>query len=196
MSPERTYTTHDIARFCDVYPSSVNNWIASGKLKAYQTGGGHHRVTRPDLLAFLEERNVPIPPELAAAGAKKLIIVDDDEEMARVMQKAFGRHPKLFRTELCGDGVEALIRIGQEPPDLVILDVVLPKMDGVQVCRVLKSRPETRDIKIIAVSGKKLPFSEKKLEEAKVDAFFRKPVDLGSLLAAAAGLLHVELGRK
>lgn len=187
--PERTYTTHDIARFCDVYPSSVLHWINGGKLRTYQTDGGHHRVTKEDLIDFLRRLNMRLPAELAAR--KRVLIVDDDAEVARVISRAFSKHSE-YEVETCGDGINALIRIGKEPPDLVILDIVIPKMDGIQVCRVLKSQPQTSGIKIIAVSGKKLPVSEKKLVDIKIDAFFRKPLVLKELTDRAAELLRVE----
>jgi CheY-like chemotaxis protein len=190
--PERTYTTHDIARFCDVYPSSVINWINSGKLKSYSTPGGHHRMLREDVILLLESMRIPLPEELAARPMR-LLIVDDDAEVTRILVRAFARHAETFTTEVCHSGVEALIRIGQAPPDLVILDLILPKMDGLQVCRVLKAKVETRDIKIIAISGRKPPFNEKKPSEAKIDAFFRKPLELSELLGKTAELLRVEL---
>ena len=188
--PERTYTTHDIARFCDVSPSSVLHWIDGGKLRTYQTDGGHHRVTKEDLIAFLRSLNMRLPDELVAR--KRILIVDDDAELAKVIARAFSRFDE-YEGETCGDGINALIRIGRQPPGLVILDVVIPKMDGIQVCRVLKSQPQTRDIKIIAISGKKLPFGEKKLVDIKVDAFFRKPLDLHALVEQAAALLRIRL---
>lgn len=185
--PERTFTTHDIARFCDVYPSSVVDWINGGKLSAHQTAGGHHRVTREDLIDFLQRLNIRLPDELLSR--KRIFIVDDDEDTAKLLARAFSRHPE-YEVETCGDGINALIRIGQNPPDLVILDIVIPKMDGTQVCRVLKEKAETRAIKIIAISGQKLPFSEKKLVDLKVDGFFRKPLDLKELTRRAAELLR------
>jgi CheY-like chemotaxis protein len=190
--PERTYTTHDIARFCDVYSSSVINWINSGKLKSYSTPGGHHRVPREEVVLLLESMGIPLPKELLAQPMR-VLIVDDDAEVTRVVARAFARHAESFTTEVCHNGIEALIRIGQAPPDLVILDMILPKMDGLQVCRVLKSKAETRDIKIIAISGKKPPFNEKKPADAKIDAFFRKPLELAELLGKTAGLLGVSL---
>ena len=190
--PERTYTTHDIAKVCDVYPSSVVNWISSGRLKAYSTPGGHNRVTREDLIAFLEELGVPLPKKLAVRETR-IMVVDDDVEVTRVIQRAFARCGEDIEVTVCHSGMEALIRIGQSPPDLVILDIVMPRMDGLQLCRVLKSQPETKGIKIIAISGKKPPFNEKRPQEAKIDAFFRKPLDLIELLAASGELLGVAL---
>lgn len=184
---EPTFTTHDVARFCGVYPSSIINWIRDGKLKTFKTAGGHHRVTQEDLLDFLRQLQIPIPPEVA--GRARVLVVDDDEEFARVAVRAFSRFPDHYDVDVCADGVDALIRIGQAPPVLVILDMVMPKMDGLQVCKVLKSKPETRKIKIIAVSGKKLSVGERKLEEIGVDAFLRKPLDIHELVAKAAELL-------
>jgi excisionase family DNA binding protein len=187
--PERTFTTHDIAKFCDVYPSSVVHWINDGKLRTYQTPGGHHRVTKEDLIDFLRRLNMRLPDELVSR--KRVLVVDDDAEAARVVSRAFSRLAE-YEVETCGDGINALIRIGQKPPDLVVLDIVIPKMDGIQVCRVLKSQPQTSGIKIIAVSGKKLPFGEKKLMDIKIDAFFRKPLVLKELTDRAAELLRIE----
>jgi excisionase family DNA binding protein len=190
--PDRTYTTHDIARFCDVYPSSVVRWINEGKLKSYETPGGHQRVSRENLLAFLKEFRIPIPTEVESPQ-KRVLIVDDDVDTTRILERAFTRYPDLFKVEVCHSGVEALIHIGRGAPDLLIIDIVMPKMDGFQVCHVLKSEPQTSALKIIVVSGKKLPFSEKKLAEAGIDAFFRKPLDLADLLARGAELLRVSL---
>lgn len=187
--PERTFTTHDIAKFCDVYPSSVMHWINDGKLRTQRTAGGHHRVTREDLVVFLRGLNVRLPDELTAR--KRVLVVDDDLELAKVIARAFSRRTE-YEVETCGDGINALIRIGQRPPDLVILDIVIPKMDGIQVCRVLKSQPKTKGIKIIAISGQKLPFGEKKLLSVKIDGFFRKPLNLKEVTGLAGELLRVE----
>ena len=190
--PERTYTTHDIAKVCDVYPSTVNNWIGDGELKAYSTPGGHHRVTREDLIAFLKQFRMPMPKKLAARPSR-IMIVDDDAEVTRVLERAFSRWAADIAIDVCQSGYDALIRIGDKPPDLVILDIVMPKMDGLQLCRALKSASATKGIKIIAISGKKPPFNEKRPQEMKIDAFFRKPLDLIELLGKSAELLDLRL---
>ncbi|MBI5239520.1 MAG: response regulator [Elusimicrobia bacterium] len=190
---DKTYTTYEIAKFCDVYPSSVIHWIDAGKLKAYVTPGGHHRVMREDLIRFLQHCGIAVPKELGADERRKVFIVDDDVELARLIDRAFRKQPQAFQTEVFHTGVEALIRIGHAVPDLVILDIVLPKMDGCQVCKILKTRPQTREVKIIGISGKRFPMAEKELARYRVDAFYRKPLDLEELLAKSAELLRVEL---
>lgn len=187
---DKTFTTYEIAKFCDVYPSTIINWIEEGKLKAHSTPGGHNRVTGPDLLAFFKKFDMPIPPELQAA--RRVLIVDDDVEVRRCLIRAFQRHPGLFRPEACGSGIEALLKIGIDRPDLVVLDIVLPGMDGIEVCRIMKAKPDTRGIKIVGISGER-PMSEAKRKEYAVDAFFRKPLDLVELTAKAAELLNLDL---
>ncbi|MDE2491726.1 MAG: response regulator [Elusimicrobia bacterium] len=191
--PERAFTTHDVARLCDASPSSVVNWINDGRLKSFHTPGGHHRVSREDLIAFIRSLKMPLPPELSAR--RRVLVVDDEPGMARAIEKAYALRADEFEVETCGDGIDALIRIGRRPPDLVVLDVVLPKMDGLRVCRVLKSKPETRGIRIVAISGKRPPFSEKRLAETGIDAFYRKPVDLIALLETSVRLLGLPPSR-
>jgi two-component system, OmpR family, response regulator VicR len=182
--PDKTYTTSEIAKICDVYPSSVIHWINAGKLKAYSTPGRHHRVTREDLLVFLKSLNVPIPPDLQDGRAKTALIVEDDPELAPILIKACAERG--FVVEACDNGVEALIRLGQTPaPDVVILDIVLPKMDGEQICRILKAKPETRGIKIVAISGHGAPAG------LAADGFFAKPLDVLDVAQFAAGLVSL-----
>lgn len=202
--PERTYTTHQIAKICDVYPSSVNGWINRGKLKAYETPGGHHRVTREELLSFLKRLDIPVPGDLKEAAAKdaaakeaapkRILIADDDAVFAGLVVRAFEPHAKAFKVEVCRNGADAVLRIGEWQPHLVILDIVMPRMSGYEVCYAVKKKRFAHGggVKIVVVSGKLTPTPEK-LEEHGIDAFFSKPVDVSSLFAKAAELLEAEL---
>lgn len=185
---EKTYTTYEIAKFCGVYPSSILKWINEGKIKAGITPGGHRRVTGPDVLAFLRGCGMPIPPELSPL--KKVLLVDDDPEVLSCLGKAFRRHSALFQVQSSRTGTEALITIGHEAPDLVVLDIVLPGMDGIEVTRILKAGEKTRELRIIGISGQR-ELSPRKQKEYAVDAFFQKPLDLAELLAKSAELLGV-----
>ncbi|MBI4369024.1 MAG: response regulator [Elusimicrobia bacterium] len=187
----QTYTTTEISRICDVYPATVINWIDSGELKAYVTPGGHRRVTRQDLIDFLKKFKIPIPPQIVSTQ-RSIFIVDDDEEFLRLLSRAFGKHKEIFTVHAAASGVEALVQIGQKIPDLVILDVVMPGLDGLQVCSRLRSMPETSKMKIIAMSGKRT-LSEKEVRSQGIHVFFRKPFSLVDIVDAAARLLKVSL---
>jgi excisionase family DNA binding protein len=190
--PEKTYTTFEVSRICGVYPTTVINWVKQAKLPAFVTPGGHRRIKRDDLVAFLKKYNFPTPPELSASR-KRVLIVDDDADFARTMAKAFEKHRSEFEPVVMTNGIEALVSLGKRTPDLVILDVVMPIVDGGTVCATLKESPETKGIKIIAVSGKKLQDRQVKYFRAKADAFLTKPFDMDDLVKKAADLLRVDL---
>ena len=184
------FTTFEIAKICGVFPSTVINWVNQGQLNSSHTAGGHRRIARQDLLDFLRKLNYPIPASLAG-GRKKLLIVDDEPDTCRLLQRTFKDQSGELEVSTLESAIDALVEIGKTPPDLVILDVVMPVMDGASLCASLKANPATRDIKLIAITGKRLP--EKKLQFIKdnTNAFFRKPLTIADLRAAALSLLKI-----
>ena len=88
---------------------------------------------------------------------------------------------------------DALVEIGMSRPDLVILDVVMPVIDGASLCASMKANPATRAIKLIGITGKRLSGSKLRFIKRNTDAFFRKPLDIQKLLAKSASLLRVAL---
>ncbi|MFC1522288.1 response regulator [Elusimicrobiota bacterium] len=186
-----TYTTTEISRICDVYPTTVINWIESGALRAFVTPGGHRRVQRGDLIEFLKKFKIPVPNDLDNLQ-KRILIVEDDKEMARLLKRAFAKHSQFFNVEIAYDGIAALVRVGQQLPDLMILDIVMPKMNGLQVCEKLSQMPGVGKMKIITISGNKR-FTDKDLKDRGIDEAFSKPLSLSRVVLAAARLLRVHL---
>src|SRR5690606_14689953 len=130
------------------------------------TPGGHRRIRAADLIAFLTEHQMPIPAALRPAMKRRLIMVDDDALQLR----AWGRLLKPYRdridVELFDNGIDALVRIGSWRPQVIVLDVMMPGVDGIEVCRRLKEQEETRDIHIIVTSGQLTPGLEQLALEA------------------------------
>ena len=189
---KRFYTTFEIGEICGVFPSTVINWIKDGRIKASYTPGGHRRVVQADLLEFMKKLGYPIPLEMGGAW-KRILIVDDEKTVCRMIQRAFRDYAALFKTETLSSGIDALVEIGKSRPDLVILDVVMPVIDGASLCASLKANPVTRDIKLIGITGKRLPGTKLRFIKKNTDAFFRKPLDIQKLLAKSAFLLRVSL---
>ncbi len=188
----KIFTTFHIARICGVSPSTVIHWINRGKLPAFRTPGGHRRVPASDLLNFLKRYGMPIPESLVGEEEKKrVLIVDDEPQIAGMLRRAFAKASPRFEPRAVTDGVEALVLVGTWRPDLVVLDAVMPVVDGMRVCASLKADPQTRRIRIIAITGKKLSDSQRRFLQANTDAYFTKPFDLLELVRTAAGLLAV-----
>src|SRR5262245_12962452 len=189
MSSPKTksiYTTHEVSRLLHVNPRSVINWIEQNLLPSYRTPGGHRRIRRDDLLAFLRKHQIPMPASLIE-GKFHILIVDDEENSVGLLNTFFKRQ-NAYDVSSASDGITALIEVGRVKPDLLILDIKIPGVDGVDVCRRIKA-DTTNKTAIIAVSGS--PDSERKILQAGADAFMLKPLDLEQLHNEAKRLLRV-----
>ena len=113
---------------------------------------------------------------------RKVLLVDDEESMRALVAATFkldGRYQLLQ----AGSGVEALSLVQKEKPELILLDVRMPVMDGFEVCRQLKTNPDTRDISVIMLTAMTQDTDKKRGREVGADDFFTKPFSPKSLLA-------------
>src|SRR5262245_24395241 len=131
------YTTHEVSRLLHVNPRSVINWIEQDLLPSYRTPGGHRRIRHDDLLAFLRKHQIPTPAALVE-GQFKVLIVEDEDEIIKIIKTYFERHAG-YVVQSASDGITALIEVGRTQPDLIVLDILIPCVDGIEVCRRLKA---------------------------------------------------------
>jgi excisionase family DNA binding protein len=185
-SDKSIYTTHEVSRLLHVNPRSVINWIEQSLLPSYRTPGGHRRIRREDLLAFLRKHQIPTPESLVE-GKFNVLIVDDELEIVDLM-KTFLLRQGGYDVATASDGITALLEVGRTKPDLLILDIMIPGVDGIEVCRRIKGDSSNRTI-IIAVSGN--AEHENDIIRAGADVFMVKPLDLERLQAEARRLLRV-----
>jgi len=189
------FTVNQVSELCKVSPQTIVNWIESGKLNAYKTPGGHRRITKSDLEEFLKAHNMPdfgISPELDEEGhqMKKILVVDDDQVIVETITAGLEEDEHEYEVISAGDGFEAGIQVSHFKPDLLILDIMMPDIDGYDVCRKIKSSEETKDTKIIVLSGYLDEESYKKMREYGADLCFSKPLPLDKLREEIARLLY------
>jgi len=180
------YTTHEVSRLLQVNPRSVINWIEQSLLPSYRTPGGHRRIRRDDLLAFLKKHQIPTPASLVD-GTFSVLIVDDDQEVSGMLKTFFQKQGE-YEVSTASDGITALMEVGRLKPDLLVLDIMLPGIDGVEVCRRIKGNSVNKT-SIIAISG--VDSNEKRILQAGADAFMLKPVDLDRVHIEARRLLRI-----
>lgn len=180
MQKRAFFTTFEISQICGVNPTTVQNWVKSKRLKAFQTPGKHRRVRREDLIEFLRKFDMPVPAELEASGSPKILhnvlIADDDTDVRNVIADALRMENEINVIE-ARNGVDALLAIGRSKPDMIILDVRMPNMNGYDVCERLKADSDV-NIKIIAISGDHSSDVRDRIIAAGADMFFTKPLDL------------------
>jgi excisionase family DNA binding protein len=170
-------TTFEISQICEVNPTTVQNWVKENKLKAFVTPGGHRRVRREHLVSFMKEFGMPVPPELQQDG-HYVLIVDDDASMRDLLHSIMSVGNEGIEIAAAPGGVEALLMIGERKPELLILDIMMPGMNGFDVCRKLKSNKSTAQIKIVAISGVHDTALPEQMLKAGADLFFTKPLDV------------------
>lgn len=188
--PRRSYlTTFEISQICEVNPTTVQNWIKEKKLRAFLTPGGHRRVRKEDFVSFMKEFGMPLPAEFKESPSS-ILIVDDEEEVLDLLIAVMESGDEILRVEGLRNGVEALLSIGERKPDLLILDIMMPGMNGFEVCEKLKSAPPDRSLKIVAISGDHDPAIRERILAAGADLFFAKPFDMMMFRAECLNLMY------
>jgi excisionase family DNA binding protein len=171
------YTTFEISQICGVNPTTIQNWIKGKRLKAFQTPGGHRRVRREDLIAFMKEFSMPLPEGLMQ-NPPLAMIVDDENDILDMLEELLKSGEDEINIVRAQSGIAALLMIGEFRPDLLILDLMMPGMNGFDVCRKLKVNSSTQNIKIVAISGDHNPAVRDRILNSGADLFFTKPLDI------------------
>ncbi|MDE2142194.1 MAG: response regulator, partial [Elusimicrobia bacterium] len=185
---ERTFTTFEVARLCGVFHTTVINWVNKGKLKARVTPGGHRRIPLSELVPFMKKYDMPVPADIEDPH-RHILILDDEPMMTRLIEKGFSKAKDRFSVQLSNNPVDALVQVGKKLPDLLVMDLMMPVMDGFQVCQILKSSPATKDMKIVVISGRKLTAAQQDFLAKNVDLFMQKPFEMNDLLSAVDRVL-------
>lgn len=195
MSEKRFYSTSEVARFCSVHRNTIILAIRKGDLRASNTPGGHNRVAPDDLLAFAREKGIALSgidvpgPAPARRERPRLLVVDDDPLILEMIDKGLR---DIVEVGKASTGYEAGFATLSFRPDLILLDMMLPDIDGGQVYETLRSNQETRNIKILVITaiqddrtiqrifGKDLPY-------------LKKPFSYATLRSMVTALLGVEV---
>ncbi len=180
-------STFEAARYCQVHPGTIKNWIKNENLKAFKTPGGHRRIYKRDLDNFLNEKNIPVSYESMNQRKKVLIIVPDYREREKISRTLL-RWAGFFEVAAVSNCFEAGEFLVLFKPDLLILDETLPGIDTAEVCRHIKSSLYLEDSKILVLakgsSGEKI--------SGEVDAVLSKPIHGERLLSELEKILRMK----
>lgn len=171
--PDKLYTTNQLAKLFGVVPTTVIDWIERGKLDAFKTLGGHRRITHAAVLEFLRRNHLPLPPAFVRKSAR-ILVLDADPESLRLLGEVVSRGLPDATVFLEAHPVDALLRIGADRPQLAIFDVVMPGMDGVELCRRLRARRGAQELRILALSADISDHAEARVLEAGADQLLAK----------------------
>lgn len=152
MEPKQSFSTSEVAKFCHVTPDTIRKWAEAGRIGVFKTPGGHRRIRRDDLVRFLRDNNIPLHSDLREDGVR-ILIVDDEKAIISLIRRFLERTKAPFEINVATDGFDAGHQIGTFRPSVVFLDIRLPGLDGLEVCRRIKSSPDTSSTSVIAMTG-------------------------------------------
>jgi len=187
---ENILTTAEVGKIIGVNQSTVFRWVSSGKLKAHTTGGGHNRIARKDLIEFFRKNSKRLPENLQDQQTEKLkiLIVDDELPVLDVLAAGLKVDEDKYKVETATDGFEAGQVLEKFQPDIVVLDIFLPTIDGYKVCQTIKKNYP--NIKVIAITGKGSEEVKKNIIAAGADTYLEKPFEIGYLSKTIGELLR------
>ncbi len=181
--PDKTYyTPNEVADLFMVSPITVREWAKKGLLKAELTPGGHRRFLVPEVKKFAHQQDLTLQDRQDART--RILIVDDDQQFCRYLTEHFLDFKDSIITEMAFDGFSAGQLIPNFRPHIVLLDLMMAGMDGFDVCRKLKDDPETKNIRVVAMSGFASPENTQNIVEAGAEYCLSKPIDIDELLQA------------
>ena len=184
----KNLSTFAIAQMLNVDPGSVANWIDQELLKAHRTPGGHRRVATEDLVRFLRKHKMPIAPELETVP-NRILIVDDEPAITQFIAKAVKATLPECEVVEAHDGFRAGTILATLRPDVVILDLRMPGMDGYEVCRLIKSQEVTKHAEVLAMTAYPSPEGQERILACGARVCFTKPLNIEDLLAAVKASL-------
>jgi excisionase family DNA binding protein len=189
LATKQVFTTGEAAAICKISQQTIIRCFDAGRLKGFRVPGSRfRRIPREELVRFMRENDIPID---ALEGARKrILVVDDDPQIVELFADILN-HDGRFEVKTASTGYEAGALTESFKPDLMILDFMLPDINGNVVCRTVRTNPALSGMKIIIVSGVVKDDDVRELLAAGADDFVKKPFDIQQLIRRIGELLGV-----
>ena len=184
------FTTGEAAKICKVSQQTIIRCFDSGQLKGFRVPGSRfRRIPRDILYRFMKENG--IPTDALESGRRKALIVDDDEELVELIRDVLDADGR-FDIRVANNGFEAGMTVKEYRPDIIVLDVMLPDINGKDVCELVRADSALDDAIIICISGMVEADKVDDLLEAGANEFLQKPFEVEYLVERMCNLLDVE----
>jgi two-component system OmpR family response regulator len=183
------FTTGEAAEICKVSQQTIIRCFDSGRLKGFRVPGSRfRRIPLDALVAFMKENGIPV--DALNNGKRRILVVDDDPEIVELFVDVLERDGR-FEVKTANSGYDAGMLTQEFNPDLIILDYMLPDINGNVVCQTIRANPAFEHVKIIIVSGVVNQEEINDLLKAGADEFVKKPFNIEKLIERVGELLEV-----
>lgn len=170
-------TPNEVAKWMMVSPVTVRGWAQRELLQAEVTPGGHRRFRREEVERFARQWNPS-----GNKGPLRVLIVDDDLTIVGFIKELLEGDERPVVIETAHDGFDAGRKVYAFQPNVVLLDLKMPGLSGVDVCKKIKDQPGHADIRVIGMTGHLTPQAEAELLAAGAECCLTKPIDIEKLL--------------
>jgi len=184
------FTTGEAAEICRISQQTIIRCFDSGRLEGFRVPGSKfRRIPRLSLIKFMKENSIPL--DNIETGKKKILIVDDDAEIIELLVDVLVRDGR-FELKTASSGYEAGMSTQQFRPDLILLDYMLPDINGNVVCQIIRKNPEFENTKIIIISGVVKQDEIDQLLKAGAEDFIKKPFNIAELTSKVTAVLQMK----
>ena len=184
------FTTGEAAKICKVSQQTIIRCFDSGQLKGFRVPGSRFRRIPRDLLyKFMRENG--IPTDALESGKRKALVVDDDLDLVELITDALAADGR-FEVRVANNGFDAGMMVKEYHPDVIVLDVMLPDINGKEVCQRVRSDSALDDVRIICISGMVEQDKITDLISSGANQFLQKPFDVDKLVEAMCRQLDME----
>lgn len=190
MAMKTVFTTGEAAKICKVSQQTIIRCFDSGQLKGFRVPGSRfRRIPREHLYHFMRDNG--IPTDALESGKRKVLLVDDDLELVELLTDVLERDGR-FEVRSVNNGFDAGMMVKDYRPDIIVLDVMLPDINGKEVCQRVRNDREMDDVRIICISGMVEEDKVSELRAAGADDFMHKPFEVERLVSRMCQLLEIE----
>lgn len=153
MADTEYLSTRQAAVRLGVSLGTVQNMVESGALEAWKTAGGHRRIPVASVESLLAKRRSLTPSAQDPGQHLDILVAEDDKTLQRLYQATIASWNLPLRLRIVDNGFDGLLQVGQRVPDILIADLLMPGMDGFEMIRNLRAKPDLARMDIIVVSA-------------------------------------------
>lgn len=184
----------EASKYCGVSRPTFRKWVAEGIVDAYITPGGTAKIPIDGLLKMMKSQGIPIPDDLLSKHRHRILLVDDDRSILDILARSLALIGEFEIIEAC-NGIDACLKIGNLKPDLIIMDLRMPRMDGHELLREIQKSEIASKVIVIVISGYSEDLDEGYLSQTGVSAFFEKPIEIFEFNETVRKLLDIPQGK-
>lgn len=193
LRDKQVFTTGEAAEICQVSQQTIIRCFDAGRLKGFRVPGSRfRRIPREELLRFMRDNDIPV--DRLDSGKRRVLVVDDDPAIVELFVDVLGRDGR-YEVRTASTGYDAGVMTESFRPDLMLLDYMLPDVNGNVVCQTVRKNPDLTGMKIIIVSGVVNADEVDQLMQAGADEFVKKPFNIQKLMGRIEALLELGAAR-